>query len=124
MTAIVGGFATGTLYLLRLPGPALACAAGSVVMIVNFFLLAAVAGGIVAIARERGGVSRAGILLAPLKLLFLIVAVYAIVSVFHLNVPGFAAGILTQFAAIFIETWRTSPRLMAGGGARTEGNHF
>ena len=122
MTAIVGGFAAAALYLLAAPGVALACLVGSAVMVANFFLLTIVGGGILAIARGEGGASRAGVLLAPIKLLFLIVVVYAVVSVFRLNVPGFVAGVLTQFVAILIETWRTSPRIGTDAGVSVEGN--
>jgi hypothetical protein len=48
------------------------------------------------------------ILLLPLKLAFFLGAAYVIVSVLRVNIPGFVTGVLTQFAAIFIETWRTS----------------
>jgi hypothetical protein len=86
----------------------LGCVAGSAFMIVNFFLLALVGGGIIAMASGGKGLSMAAILLIPLKLAFFLGAAYVIVSVLHVNIPGFVAGVLTQFAAIFIETWRTS----------------
>jgi len=75
-------------------------------MIANFFLLTLVGGGILALGRGRGGLSMAGILLIPIKLLFFLVVSYVIISRLRVNVPGFVAGVLTQFAAVFIESWR------------------
>ena len=107
-TAITGVAAAVLLYIFVSPPAALGCVAGSAFMIVNFFLLALVGGGIIAMAGGRAGLSMAAILLIPLKLAFFLGAAYVIVSVLHVNIPGFVAGVLTQFAAIFIETWRTS----------------
>lgn len=123
MTAVVGAVVSAILYVLVSPMAALSCAVGSAIMVVNFFMLAIVGGGILALARNGHGTSRAGILLAPIKLAFLIVAVIVVVGVFKLNVPAFVAGILTQFVAIFIEVWRTAPRARLGAGAETEGNN-
>jgi hypothetical protein len=85
-------------------------------MIANFFLLAIVGGGILALGRGRGGLSLLGTLLIPSKLIFFLVVSYLLVSRLHVNVPGFVAGVLTQFAAIFIEVWRASPRTGIGEG--------
>ena len=119
--ALVGVAVAAVFYALVSPAAGLACLVGSVVMIVNFFLLAIVGGAIVGIAR-RSGPSRVGILLAPLKLIFLVAVLYVLVSRFRINIAGLVAGILTLFAAIFIETWRTSRRLKAGAEPGTEGN--
>jgi hypothetical protein len=107
-TAITGIAAAALLYIFVSPPAALGCVAGSAFMIVNFFLLALVGGGIIAMASGAKGFSAFAILLIPLKLAFFLGAAYVIVSVLHVNIPGFVAGVLTQFAAIFIETWRTS----------------
>jgi len=107
-TAITGVAAAALLYIFVSPPAALGCVAGSAFMIVNFFLLALVGGGIIAMAGGREGLSMAAILLIPLKLAFFLGAAYVIVSVLHVNIPGFVAGVLNQFVAIFIETWRTS----------------
>jgi hypothetical protein len=107
-TAITGVVAAALLYIFVSPPAALGCVAGSAFMIVNFFLLALVGGGIVAMASGGKGLSVVAILLIPLKLAFFLGAVYVIVSVMRVNIPGFVAGVLTQFAAIFIEAWRTS----------------
>ena len=107
-TAITGVAAAALLYAFVSPPVALGCITGSAFMIVNFFLLALAGGGIIAMASGGKGLSTLAILLIPLKLAFFLGAAYVIVSVLHVNIPGFVAGVLTQFAAIFIETWRTS----------------
>jgi hypothetical protein len=107
-TAITGVAAAALLYIFVSPPTALGCVAGSTFMIVNFFLLALVGGGIIAMASGGKGLSMLAILLLPLKLAFFLGAAYVIVSVLRVNIPGFVTGVLTQFAAIFIETWRTS----------------
>ena len=107
-TAITGVAAAALLYIFVSSPAALGCVAGSTFMIVNFFLLALVGGGIIAMASGGKGLSMLAILLLPLKLAFFLGAAYVIVSVLHVNIPGFVAGVLTQFAAILIETWRTS----------------
>jgi hypothetical protein len=108
-TAITGVAAAALLYIFVSPPAALGCVAGSAFMIVNFFLLALVGGGIIGMASGGKGLSMVAILIIRLKLAFFLGAAYLIVSVLHVNIPGFVAGVLTQFAAIFIETWRTSP---------------
>jgi hypothetical protein len=107
-TAITGVAAAALLYIFVSPPAALGCVAGSAFMIVNFFLLALVGGGIIAMASGGKGLSALAILLIPLKLAFFLGAAYVIVSLLHVNIPGFVAGVLTLFAAIFIETWRVS----------------
>lgn len=117
-TAVVGIAAAAILYAFASPAIALGCLVGSAFMIANFFMLAIVGGGILALGRGRRGLSMAGILLIPLKLLFFLVVSYVIVSRLHVNVPGFVAGVLTQFTAIFIEVWRASSRTGIGEGDR------
>ena len=107
-TAITGVAAAALLYIFVSSPAALGCVAGSTFMIVNFFLLALVGGGMIAMASGAQGLPMVAILLIPLKLAFFLGAAYVIVSVLQVNIPGFVAGVLTQFAAIFIETWRTS----------------
>lgn len=83
---------------------------GAAVMIVNFYLWALVGRFLLASARHNGGPNAAGMLLPPLKLLFVIAVVYMIAYSGRINIPGLLAGILTQFVAIFIEAWRASAR--------------
>lgn len=92
------------------PAAAFGCAVGGAVMIANLFLLTFVGRWIVAIATQSGGASRLGIVAAPLKLLFIVTVVAWLLSRTNINVPGFVLGVLTQPAAIFIETWRVSTR--------------
>jgi hypothetical protein len=120
-TAVVGVFAALMLYAFGPPAIALGCVVGSAFMIANFFLLALVGGGIIALARG-GGVSILGILLVPIKLAFFIGASYIIVVRLHVSVPGFVTGVLTQFVAILIEIWRAAPRTRIGIGTGTQEN--
>jgi hypothetical protein len=78
-------------------------------MIANFFLLAMVGGGMIAVARRRRSVAMVSLLIIPLKLTFFLGVTYLIIGQFQVNVPGFVAGVLTQFVAIFIEVWRPAP---------------
>jgi hypothetical protein len=119
-SAVVGIATAAILYAFVSPVIAMGCLVGSAFMIVNFFMLAIVGGGILALGRGSGGISLLGMLLIPLKLLFFFVVSYLIVSRLHINVPGFVAGVLTQFVAIFIEVWRASPRIAMGEGGRIE----
>lgn len=110
----VAAVMTAALSLLLLatvsPAAALGCAVGGAVMIANLFLLTFVGRWIIAVATQSGGASRLGIVAAPLKLLFIVTVVAWLLSRTNINVPGFVLGVLTQPAAIFIETWRVSAR--------------
>ena len=48
---------------------------------------------------------------------FFVAAVYLLMTSTRLNLPGFMLGALTQFLAIFIETWHASTR---GGQTRPD----
>lgn len=100
---------------------ALGSVIGAAVMVVNFYLLALVGRLLLAAARNNGGPSAVGMLLPPLKLFLIIAVVYVIAGSGRVNIPGFLAGVLTQFAAIFIEAWRASarpsPGITSAGGA-------
>ena len=88
---------------------AIACLIGAALMSVNLLLLEVIARAVGAIARRRGGASRGAIMIAPFKMALLIGTIYWVVFRTNLNVAGFAAGLLTQMAAILIETWRAAP---------------
>ncbi len=90
------------------PGLAVGCAIGAAVMIVNLFLLAAIGRWILAAAAHSGGVSRWGVIAAPLKLLFIVTVVALLLSRTNLSVAGFVLGALTQPGAIFVAAWRIS----------------
>jgi hypothetical protein len=108
-TAIVGAVVTIALYFFAGSAAALGAFVGCAFIIINFFLLALVGHGIIALGRANRGVSTLGILLIPLKLLFFIGVSYLLVSRFKIDVGAFIGGVLTQPAAILIEVWRTSP---------------
>jgi len=109
MTGILAGIATVLLAIFASPGAALSCAAGGALMIGNLFLLTIVGRAIVALAQGGGG-NKAGAILAPLKLFLFVAVVYFLIAYTRLNLPGFMFGVLTQFLAIFIETWHASAR--------------
>jgi hypothetical protein len=77
-------------------------------MMVNLYVLSFIGRMVLSLAQASGGATGLGVVAAPLKMFFLIAIVYLVVSSGRVNVPGFIVGILTQFAAIFIETWRAS----------------
>jgi hypothetical protein len=116
-TAIVIAIAAATLAIAVSATVAISCVLGGALMIANLYLLALIGRAMLAAARASGGPTGVGLVAAPLKMLLLIGAVYAIVASGRIDVPGFMAGVLTQFAAIFIETWRASAR---GALARPE----
>ena len=106
MTAAISLLLLGTVS----PAAAVGCAVGGAVMIANLFLLTFVGRWIIAVATQSGGANRLGIVAAPLKLLFIVTVVAWLLSRTNIDVPGFVLGVLTQPAAIFIETWRVSSR--------------
>jgi hypothetical protein len=90
---------------------AIGCLLGSSVVIANLFILTIL--GRVVIAAVTGGstlATRLGHVAIPLKLLIMIGLLYLVFSQAHVDALGFAIGILTQFAAIIIETGRASLR--------------
>ena len=110
ITAVTTGILSLVLLALASPAAALGCAIGGAVMMTNLFLLSFVGRWIVAVATQRGGANRLGIVAAPLKLLFIVTVVALLLSRTDINVQGFVLGVLTQPGAIFIETWRVSTR--------------
>jgi hypothetical protein len=109
-TLILTALTAGVLLAVVSASAALGSVVGAAVMIVNFYLLALVGRLILGSARNNGGPSVAGMLLPPVKLFFFITVIYLIVASGRINIPGFIAGVLTQFAAIFIEAWRAAAR--------------
>jgi hypothetical protein len=120
-TAIVIAIAAAILAVAISPASAIACVLGGALMIANLYFLAFIGRMMLAVARESGGPTGLGMVAAPLKMLFLVTIVYAIISSGRVDVPGFIAGVLTQFAAIFIETWRASA---LGARVRPEDQDF
>ncbi len=93
------------------PGTAAGCLLGGGVVIANLYLLSIL--GSVAIAAAGGGAtgaSKFAVVAIPLKVLIVVGLVYLIFLRVHINGIGFGLGVLTQMAAIFIETGRASIR--------------
>lgn len=94
---------------------AIGCLLGGAVVIANLWILAAI--GRVILAASGGGISkgaaRLGALAIPMKLFIVVGLVYLVFSRVGIDGMGFAVGVLTQMAAIIIETRRASVRLAA-----------
>ena len=94
---------------------AIGCLLGGAVVIANLWILAAI--GRVILAASGGGISkgaaRLGALAIPMKLFIVVGLVYLVFSRVGIDRMGFAVGVLTQMAAIIIETRRASVRLAA-----------
>ena len=86
------------------------CAIGGALMMVNLYLLVIVGKAIVGMAAGGGAAVKIGAVIAPFKLLFFMLVVYLLITRIQVDLFGFMAGVLTQFAAIFIETGRVSMR--------------
>jgi hypothetical protein len=110
MLTIIG---VALLFALVSRAAAIGFLAGGVLMIVNLYLLTLFGKSLVALAQD-GAAGKIGAALAPLKLTLFVVVAYLLISRLRVDLPGFALGVLTQFAAIFIETGRVSRRTTAG----------
>jgi hypothetical protein len=107
-TVVVAVFAAAVLLIEASPGCALSCILGAALMVANLFALSWIVRAMFALARQTGGASALGLIAAPLKMLLLAGIAFLIVESGRVNVAGFVAGTLTQFAAIFIEVGRAS----------------
>src|SRR5271155_2266160 len=89
---------------------AIGCLLGGVVVIANLWILSAL--GALLLAASSAGISgaaaRLGALAIPLKLLIVVGLVYLVFTRAHVDGMGFGVGVLTQMAAIIIETGRAS----------------
>ena len=94
---------------------AIGCLLGGAIVIANLWILAAI--GRVILGASGGGISkgaaRLGALAIPMKLFIVVGLVYLVFSRVGIDGMGFAVGVLTQMAAIIIETGRASVRLAA-----------
>ena len=109
MTGIIAAIATVILATTVSTAAAMSCVVGAALMIANLFLLAIVGRAIIAMAQGGAG-SKAGVILAPMKLFLFVGVVYILIAYTHLNLLGFMLGALTQVVAIFIETWHAATR--------------
>jgi len=91
------------------------CLLGGAVVIANLWILAAI--GRVILAASGAGISkgaaRLGALAIPMKLFIVIGLLYLVFAHAGVDGMGFAIGVLTQMAAIIIETGRASVRIAA-----------
>jgi hypothetical protein len=94
---------------------AIGCLLGGAVVIANLWILAAL-GRVILGASGAGiskGAARLGALAIPMKLFIVVGLVYLVFSRVGIDGMGFAVGVLTQMAAIIIETGRASVRVAA-----------
>ena len=91
---------------------ALGCVIGGSVVIANLWILSALGGLLLAAssAGVSGAAAKLGALAIPLKLFIIVGLVYLIFTRAHIDGMGFGIGVLTQMAAIIIETGRASLR--------------
>jgi ATP synthase I subunit len=105
--AILGLFASAA--------SAIGCLLGGAVVIANLWILAAL--GRLLIGAAGAGISkgaaRIGALAIPMKLFIVVGLVYLAFTRAHVDGMGFGIGVLTQMAAIIIETGRASVRTTA-----------
>lgn len=107
-TVIVALLAAAVLLIEASPASAISCILGAALMVANLFTLSWIVRTMFALARHAGGATTLGLIAAPMKMLLLAGIVFLIVESGRVNVAGFVAGTLTQFAAIFIEVGRAS----------------
>jgi len=90
----------------------LGCILGGAVVIANLWILSAL-GGLI-LAASGAGISsvaaKLGALAIPLKLLIIVGLVYLVFTRVRVDAMGFGVGVLTQMAAVIIETGRASVR--------------
>jgi hypothetical protein len=94
---------------------AIGCLLGGAVVIANLWILAAL-GRLLVGAAGAGiskGAARLGALAIPMKLFIVVGLVYLVFIRARIDGMGFAVGVLTQMAAIIIETGRASVRSTA-----------
>jgi hypothetical protein len=103
------------LALFASPASAIGCLLGGAVVIANLWILAAL-GRLVLSAAGAGiskGAARLGALAIPMKLFIVVGLIYLVFTRARVDGMGFAVGVLTQMAAIIIETGRASVRTTA-----------
>jgi hypothetical protein len=88
------------------------CLLGGAVVIANLWILSALGGLLLAssAAGISGAAAKLGALAIPMKLLIVVGLVYLIFTRARVDGMGFGVGVLTQMAAIIIETGRASLR--------------
>jgi hypothetical protein len=97
------------------PHSAIGCLLGGAIVVANLWILAAL-GRMILAASGAGiskGAARLGALAIPMKLFIVVGLVYLVFAHAGVDGMGFAIGVLTQMAAIIIETGRASVRIAA-----------
>ncbi len=107
-TVVVALLASAALLIRVSSASAIACILGGALMVANLYALSWIVRTMFALARQAGGPTALGLMAAPLKLLLLAGTAFMIIESGRVNLAGFVAGTLTQFAAIFIEIGRAS----------------
>jgi len=107
-TVVVALLASAALLIRVSSASAIACILGGALMVANLYALSWIVRTMFALARQAGGPTALGLMAAPLKLLLLAGTAFMIIESGRVNLVGFVAGTLTQFAAIFIEIGRAS----------------
>jgi hypothetical protein len=91
---------------------AVGCILGGAVVIANLWILSALGGLLLAASGTgiSGVAAKLGALALPLKLLIVVGLIYLVFTRARVDGMGFGFGVLTQMAAIIIETGRASVR--------------
>jgi hypothetical protein len=109
---VIVAIAAAILALFASPASAIGCLLGGAVVIANLWILAAI--GRVLLGAAGAGISksaaRLGALAIPMKLFIVVGLVYLVFTRTRIDGMGFGIGVLTQMAAIIIETGRASVR--------------
>ena len=102
--------AAAMLAILDSPNAAIGCLIGGFVVVANLWVLSALGGLLLAAAGAgiSGSAARLGVAAVPLKMLIVVGLVYLVFRHGHIDGLGFGAGVLTQMAAIIIETGRAA----------------
>jgi hypothetical protein len=103
---------TAIFALLASGSAAAGCLMGGAVVIANLWILSALGGLLLSAssAGVSGAAAKLGALAIPLKLFIIVGLIYLIFTRAHVDAMGFGVGVLTQMAAIIIETGRASLR--------------
>jgi hypothetical protein len=105
---VVAMFVAAILLIEASSASAISCILGAALMIANLSALNWTVRVMFALARQGGGATGLGLIAAPLKMLLMVGITYLIIQSGRVNLPGFIAGTLTQFIAIFIEVGRAA----------------
>ncbi len=107
---VMVGIAAAILALFASMASVIGCLLGGAVVIANLWILAAL-GRLLLGAAGAGiskGAARLGALAIPMKLFIVVGLLYLVFTRARVDGMGFAAGVLTQMAAIIFETARAS----------------